>query len=467
MDRRTFVGVALASPVVTQAVNVDQFGVEPGRDEDMTGALQRAVDAGVGDLFLPKGTYRVEGTVEIRLDETGFTSLFGMGGAKILKTGPGPAFLFRGTHQGTAGPSSFEERVWQNERMPLIAGIEIEGDHPESVGIELFRTMQATLTNLLIRRCRVAVHLSQRNRNFVLSHCHLYHNRDLGVWFDHVNLHQAIVANCHISYSSKAGIKMDGGEIRNLQISGNDIEYNYDNEIEDCADVYFDTREAGSTFREATIIGNTIQARTSPGGANVRFLGGEGLRSSGMMAITGNMIGSQTDNIHLVDCRGVSISGNYIYSAADRSIRMSQCDNVVVNGNSIDWNPDYGSKHLLDGIAMNACRGVQITGTVIENSLNGSEEAGGAVEIAECEDVSIDGCQILDSKFRGVTVTASKRCRISNSTVVDRMDPPRMLASIEVDEQSSDILASGNFLQAGKLKAGGNVATRDNHEVTP
>ena len=41
--------------------------------------------------------------------------------------GPGFAFQVVGAHGKTAAPKDFEESVWQNERMPTFADLEIEG----------------------------------------------------------------------------------------------------------------------------------------------------------------------------------------------------------------------------------------------------------------------------------------------------------------------------------------------------
>jgi len=51
---------------------------------------------------------------------------------------------------------------------------------------------------------------------------------------------------------------------------------------------------------EGTIVGNTIQAKPSPSGANVRFLGGKHPWTGGMFSITGNFMSNQMTNIHLV-----------------------------------------------------------------------------------------------------------------------------------------------------------------------
>ncbi len=50
--------------------------------------------------------------------------------------GAGPAFRFVGTHRGSAAPSTFESRVWDRQRAPMIDGIEILGVHPDACGIE-------------------------------------------------------------------------------------------------------------------------------------------------------------------------------------------------------------------------------------------------------------------------------------------------------------------------------------------
>ena len=60
----------------------------------------------------------------------------------------------------------------------------------------------------------------------MLADSHLYDNREIGLFFDQCNLHQTIVHGCHISWNKHAGIKSLGGDVHNLQIVGNDIEYN-------------------------------------------------------------------------------------------------------------------------------------------------------------------------------------------------------------------------------------------------
>src|SRR5439155_24630011 len=116
-----------------------------------------------------------------------------------------------------------------------------------------------------------------------------------------------------LSYWKQGGIKVGASEVPNIQICSNDIEYNYDLKAKESADVLFDCR--AGTVREGTLVGNTVQAVQSPGGANVRFLGAKDHPNAvGLFAITGNLLGSQATVLDLHACRGIVISGNSSYS---------------------------------------------------------------------------------------------------------------------------------------------------------
>src|SRR5262249_39428496 len=156
-------------------------------------------------------------------------------------------------------------------------------------------------------------------------------------------------------------IKIVGSEIRNLQICSNDIEYNFDLKAETSADVLFDCRDG--TVREGTLLGNTIQASQSPGGANVRFLGAgrDNPNAVGLFAITGNLIGSQHTAIDLVACRGVVVSGNSIYSGYHYALRAEDAEHLVIGANSIDHNPEYRGRST-DKVVLTRCRNVTVTG---------------------------------------------------------------------------------------------------------
>lgn len=466
---------AVTSPETGGSASVREHGARGDGKTDDTAAFESAVKSGAGQVWLPRGDYRITRPIVIPLNETGNTSILGDGSARLLMDGAGPALHLVGTHEATADPSGMRDRVWNRERLPLVSGFEIRGERAEADGLRLEGTVQATVTAMLIRRCRHGIHLVKRNRNTIISHCHVYHNRETGIFFDRVNLHQANISDNHISYNPRAGILIVGGDMRNFQIAGNDIEYNHDEKREGSADVMVDNREEGTSFREGTIVGNTIQARPSPGGANIRMIGGEDFLTGGLMAITGNLLGSQVDVIHLDRCRGVSITGNSIYSATDRTLRAERSANLVFSGNTVDWNPHargkiyYGSKvEYVDGIIVRDCDGVTISGSILENCFAGSEKAGGVIEIHDSRDVHVTDCQVIDARHRGLVLSNVKRGRVQGCSVIDRRgEKSTLIESVEVQGACEDLVIRGNTLQL-PVKTSGATGTdpgliADNH----
>ncbi len=415
---------------------VIDFGAVGDGQADDTEAIQHALEEGAGHLVFPRGTYRLTSSIEVDLSQFGRLAISGEGGTATLRMeAAGPALRIVGTHNRSADPESFSESVWQSERMPTVQNIEILGEHDEAVGIELTRTMQATITNVLIRRCLYGIHLVERNRNFLLANTHIYQGRGpaIGVYFDGVNLHQANIVGCHISYHKHAGIKLIRSEIRNLQITGNDIEYNYDPDLEDSADVWIDSRE--STVREGTIASNTIQARQSPKGANVRIDGPERPDSSGagLWTIVGNILQSQERNLWLRNCRGVNVSGNSFASGYERSLVLDHCRNIAVGPNTFDHNPDYQhGGDRIDGVLVKNSSGCTLTGLIVEGTVAGSVEQGGAIEVHDSDAISIVGCQVLEPKFRGIELVNVRNSQVAHCTILDRRTEPTMLEAIRL-----------------------------------
>ncbi len=405
------------------------FGaVGDGRHDD-TAALQHALDTGERLVVFPRGTYRILKPLVVNLDRTGPIALSGSGGtAALLMEGAGPALRLRGTHQGTAEPASIAAGVWAQQRMPSVSGLEIVGAHPEASGIELEGTLQATLTGLLIRQCRYGIHLIGRNRNFLLSHSHIYHGRGvaIGVYLDGVNLHQANIVGCHISYHGHAGIKIARSEVRNLQITGCDIEYNFDPAAADSADVWIDSREG--TVREGTIASCTIQAKYSPGGCNVRMEGGrEEATDAGLWTLTGNVIQSQHTNLLLRRCRGVVVTGNSFCSAEYRSIVVDQCRNVAVGTNTIDYNPDYPGART-DGVRVSRSAGVSLNGLNLESCRAGDAASGAPIEVFDTENFLVANCQVLSPLHRGLHLRAVRNAVVNGCLVRGARQTPATLS---------------------------------------
>jgi hypothetical protein len=449
--------------------NVRDYGAVGDGKTDDTAAVQHAVAKGDGLVELPPGTYRISAPITLDLGRRGFTGVVApVGTVQIIMAGAGPALRLVGSHRGTAAPDSVAERVWRGERFPNVRGIEIVGDHSLAEGIELVRTMQASIEGVLIRKVRNGVRLAERNRNFVLIGCHIYDNSGIGVFFDRCNLHQAILSANHISYNRQAGIRSLGGDVHNVQIVGNDIEYNYAEGVGDAADVWFEA--ADGIASEITLSGNTIQAVPSPGGTNVRIVGATtgSPEAARLIAITGNVLGSQETNVELRHCNRVSIVGNTIYDGKAINIFAQNAHHVTATGNTFGWKGPV-EREMAGGVQLEGCSKCQIDGLVLEDCRRGSHDAGGAISLVRTKDTAVCGCQVYDPAFRGIWLHQCERCRISGNTLIDRRDRPRMLVGIESKEPRGqnwllDNIVIGATKQA--IQAGSDLDTAENNRTS-
>ena len=419
--------------------NVKDFGAIGDGKQDDTRAITHAIQQGDGLLEFPRGDYLVSRTLTFELSKSSRWAIDGNGVAKIIMSGSGPAIHLIGTHKATADPAGFRDEEWQHERMPQIRGLEIVGANVEADGIQIEGVMQPTLTGLLLRELRHAVHLTKRARNVIVDHCHIYHNSGIGVYCDAVNLHQAIISNSHISYCRLGGIRIEKSEIRNLQITGNDIEYNNikshktgDWQNEATAEIYIDASEG--SVREGTISSNTIQSTSSEHGANIRFIGNRELgdHKVGMFAISGNLIGSQTNNVHLSWARGVTITGNYIYSGHHRNLLAENCRNLVLGSNCFGHNPDYKNLELATGVRFVDCQSCNLTGDLIEDAQAGKHtvktdvkfQRDGLLELIRCQNFNISGTRIQDGVPCGVFIVDSSGILINGCSIIDQRQKP-------------------------------------------
>ena len=428
--------------------SVREFGARGDGKADDTAALQHAIQKGDGQLVFPPGEYRITRTLMVPLDRVGPLAVGGSAGtARVVMSAAGPAFHVAGTHRRTAQPDHFLPGVWAKERMPTVSDLEIVGDHPDADGVRVEGAMQLTLRGLLIRRCRHGVHLLNRDRNVIVSDCHIYDNRGVGIFLDAVNLHQTNIHGNHISYCKRGGVVVSGGEVRNIQICSNDIEYNFDPKAETSADVLFDARKG--TIREGTIVGNTIQALRSPGGANVRLLGvgKDNPNAVGMISVTGNLIGSQSAALHLSACRGVVVSGNSIYCGYDYALVAEDCEQLVFASNCVDHNPDYKGKST-DALLLSGCRNVTLTGLQVQHAHESEMEPPATLELRDCQAVSVTGSQIAAARTRGIYVRGGSVVRVADCTVRGRKGDASYRAAVEV-EGATQTMVVNCFLGKG------------------
>jgi len=434
-------------------LTVHDFGAVGDGKTDDTKAFQHAIDSGLGDIHVPHGTYRFTKTVVVDLDRVGPVSIIGSGTARIVMTGP--AFKLIGTHDGTADPGTVGENIWKNQRMPAVIGLEIIGAASEACGVEAAGTMEAIFSRLLIRKVLHGIQLKQRNRNVIISDCHIYENRGTGIYLDHVNLHQINVGNSHISYNDGGGIVQRGGDVRNLQIGNCDIEGNMSVKAPATANVLIDA--TGGSIGEIAITGCTIQhTHNAPDSANIRIIG-QGLPRpyakdelrGGNITITGNVLSDVQINVHLHKVRGATIVGNTIWKGYMHDLLVEGSSSVVIGPNIFDRNPRY---HYGDGASANRglvfrnCDNIILNGLQIDNVWR--KEAG--IVLERCQHFNISACSILNCDSSGILMDDVQDTIITSCVVRDTRRESTETTAIIVRKGNGNFIA--NNLLDGRLE---------------
>ena len=429
--------LALCFHMFARASEVSDFGAIGDGLADDSDAIQAAVDAGWGSVRFEKGIYRITKTIVVNLNDEGPVSLACDGTASVIMAGPGPAFRFVGTHGGTADPATVKPEILSSQRMPLVDGIAIVGAHAEADGIEAKGTMQLTITRVNIRDCRHAIHLTQRNRNVIISNSHLYKNRGIGIFYDAVNLHQSNIIGCHISYNAGGGIVSRGGEVRNVQIAGCDIEANMASEANmgaeaknapPSANVTLDSR--GGSIAEVTITGCTLQHTGKvAGSANIHIIGpghepravagsGEGKTREGNVTISANVMSDVRINVHIEHARGVAILGNTFWEGFDHDLLVEHSSEIAIGANVFDRNPRYEifqKEKPKQGIVFRECA----DGTLSGLHISGVREHPAALHLQDCRRFLITGCSILDSDGAGILLENVRQSKIAACLIAD------------------------------------------------
>ncbi|MGE0757346.1 MAG: right-handed parallel beta-helix repeat-containing protein [Pirellulaceae bacterium] len=447
--------------------SVRSFGAVGDGQADDTAAIRRALDAGVGEIRLSKGVYRITETIVIDLDKTGYVSLSGHGVARVVMAGPGPAFQFAGTHFKSADPQNYQPAVWDRQRMPIVDGVAIVGDHPEADGIEAVGTMQLTVTRVHLRQLRHGILLRENNRNVLIADSHIYENRGVGIYYDNVNLHQSNITNCHISYNAGGGIVSRGGNVRNLHVTGCDIESNMTADAPATANVLIDCTTSAAGTGEVAITGCTIQHNpTSPDSANIRILGrsqsergGQPVRE-GNVTITGNVLSDVQVNVHLRGCRGVAITGNTFWQGYQHDLLVEDSSSVVLGANNLDRNPRYNSGNARDsrnGVMFRNCQDCTLTGLHISQVW----QAPAGLVLEDCRRMHVTQCTVLDCDQAGVLLKSVSLSRIADCLIRnDRPDQPA--DSIVVQGGSSNTLTDNVLSRDVRTEGAAGQVLRDN-----
>ena len=79
----------------------------------------------------------------------------------------------------------------------------------------------------------------------------------------------------------------------------------------------------------------------------------------------------------------------------------------------------------------------------------GSEESGGAVQIIDSRETTLDSNQILEPVYRGIYISGCRNTIVHGNQVLDRTDEPTMLDAIRITGDSQATLVQGNIVGQG------------------
>jgi len=299
--------------------------------------------------------------------------------------------------------------------MPSVSGLEILGRHPEACGIEATLTMQLVLRGLNIRETLHAVRLYVRNRNVIISDCHIYQNRGVGIFLDDCNLHQINITGCHISYNEAGGIVVRAGDVRNIQVTGCDIEGNMPldpvvaQKAPPTANILIDNTGAAGGTAEIAITGCTIQhTHQANDSANIRYIGRDGKnRVWGHVVIANNVLSDAQFNIDLLQARGVSIVGNTFWHGVQYNLRAVDCSHLVIGPNVLDRNLEYEAQaDAAEGVLLRSCTDCTIAGLHI----SGTRRNPAGLVLQQSRRIHISGSTVLDCENAGIMLDQCTDC---------------------------------------------------------
>lgn len=332
--------------------------------------------------------------------------------------------------------------------MPIVTGIEILGAHNEADGIELQQTVAPIVNRVSIRWCRHGIHLVNRNRNVVVSDCHLYENSGVGVFLDDVNLHQINISNSHISYNRAGGVVVRDGNVRNLQVTGCDIEGNMpdDDTPTSTANVLIDVSGSADTrdksIAEIAITGCTIQHSANysrdkkmtlaPGAANIRLAGKE-IYPINSVTISGNVLSDTTNNIDINYSHDVTIGSNTFFAPKPNNLVVANSQRVVVSGNT--FNP---RQFVRPGtIRFTDCEDCIVANATVHKFASDQ----GSIILDRCSGFMLTGL-ILSDCNSGIVLNGTSDTTIANCRVTRTTDGG---TDIAIDDSNREIVLSGNL----------------------
>lgn len=226
------------------------------------------------------------------------------------------------------------------------------------------------------------------------------------------------------------------------------------------ANVLVDAREG--SVREGAISGCTIQHTSSaPESANVRFVGREPPIKAGRFSIADNAMSDAVYNIHLVDSRGVTITGNTFWMGTDYQILAEGTSHVILSANLFEENPDYGGREPgSNGIEFRDCDYC----TLSDNHIQQDIDRPAYLSIVNSHSVNISNSFVTGFSNTGIRLENSVECRVTDSTIRASEDAVGNPRTVVVKGGAGNMIVNNIF--RGSVETSGDAAVvRDNQDV--
>ena len=267
------------------------------------------------------------------------------------------------------------------------------------------------------------------------------------MFLDDVNLHQINISNSHISYNRAGGVVVRDGNVRNLQVTGCDIEGNMpaDETATQTANILIDVSGSANdrtkSIAEIAITGCTIQhaanysgseeKTTAPGGANIRLAGKE-VYPIDSVTISGNVISDTTTNIDITHAHDVTIGANTFFAPKPNNLLVAHSQRVVVSGNT--FNPRQFTRP--GTIRFSDCEDCILANSTIHKFATDA----GAVILDRCSGFMVTGLILSDCNsgivLKDTSDTTIANCRVTRTTAGN--------TDITIGESNHGIRLTGN-----------------------
>ena len=233
------------------------------------------------------------------------------------------------------------------------------------------------------------------------------------------------------------------------------------------ANVLIDCTGSAYGTGEVAITGCTIQHNSpSADSANIRIVG----RSTpsrqldpvreGNVTITGNVLSDVKVNIHLKDCRGVTLMGNTFWMGYAHNLLVEECSNIIIGPNNFDRNPRYNygdSLQAKNSLVVRDCEDCTLSGLHVAHVWRDSA----GLLVQNCRRMNLTGCTILDCDGAGLLLRNVSDSRVSGCLIRDDRPDARSTSLVVAGGSGNmivdNLLGAAPRIAEGAAQVSGNV----------